>query len=401
MFSKTRKHHPCAWAAVGILILINMSAVVFVSKESTDPAPHHYTEDITYHTLDAKENLHVNNAENNSSQATSHEAHFGDNCQVPQISNKSTFSHPSIVPLYSDYALCIDRGAERIKFIQASVGPEGSFHISNQSPYHLSPPWTSDCGKESSKGMLLYLVLSIKRGIEGSERRMRARRLWAGELGGAGKYLFVVPRYETGEENGDILEESEEYQDILQTDLRLEDTHFHSKQVISSLYFSYLHCSSIRYSVLLLDDVFINPAVMSKFAAKETYSSNRIYGTLYRGYTPARTPSSPHHTTTYQWPWQLYPPFLGSQVQVFSEDTIPLLLQAATKVPLLKHWEVWLTGLVSLSAEVIRMGVRDFFSSSPSAGRPDCYWAGRGAVWGVGKEEEVWIHRVKNMSCPI
>ena len=60
---------------------------------------------------------------------------------------------------------------------------------------------------------------------------MRARRLWAGELGGAGKYLFVVPRYETGEENGDILEESEEYQDILQTDLRLEDTHFHSKQV--------------------------------------------------------------------------------------------------------------------------------------------------------------------------
>ena len=54
----------------------------------SDPAPHHYTEDITYHTLDAKENLHVNNAENNSSQATSHEAHFGDNCQVSGVLNR-------------------------------------------------------------------------------------------------------------------------------------------------------------------------------------------------------------------------------------------------------------------------------------------------------------------------
>ena len=49
-------------------------------------------------------------------------------------------------------------------------------------------------------------------------------------------------------------------------------------QVISSLFFSNLYCSSIRYTVLLLDDAFINTKVMDKFAAKETYAANRIYG---------------------------------------------------------------------------------------------------------------------------
>ena len=66
----------------------------------------------------------------------------------------------------------------------------------------------------------------------------------------------------------------------------------------------------------------------------------------------------------------------------------------------LQHTEIWLTGLVSLSAEIVRMGVRDLFSSFPSADRfrdrPDCYWAGRGAVWGVGRGEEGWVQRIKN-----
>ena len=51
---------------------------------------------------------------------------------------------------------------------------------------------------------------------------------------------------------------------------------------------------------------------------------------------------------------------------------------------MLQHPEIWLTGLVSLAAEVVRMGVRDLFTSWPGEGRGDCYWAGRGAVWGVG-----------------
>ena len=80
--------------------------------------------------------------------------------------------------------------------------------------------------------MLLYLVLSSKRGREGRER---VRRLWAGELGDGGSYVFIVPYVDSEKETEDLIEESEEFKDILQTYLKLSDSHAHSKQVLSHL----------------------------------------------------------------------------------------------------------------------------------------------------------------------
>ena len=112
-------------------------------------------------------------------------------------------------------------------------GPHGSIQISSASSYPISPPWTRLCDEEttSTSSMLLYLVLSSKRGREGRERRERVRRLWAGELGDCGRYVFVVPTVDTEEDTDNIIEESEEFGDILQTDWKLSDIHAHSKQV--------------------------------------------------------------------------------------------------------------------------------------------------------------------------
>ena len=58
------------------------------------------------------------------------------------------------------------------------------------------------------------------------------RRLWAGDVGDDDRYVFVVPTMETEEENVDIIEECEEFKDILQTDIKLSESHAHSKQVV-------------------------------------------------------------------------------------------------------------------------------------------------------------------------
>ena len=50
-------------------------------------------------------------------------------------------------------------------------------------------------------------------------------------------------------------------------------------------------------------------------------------GTLYRGYSPA-LPTD--------WPWQFYPPFLGREVAVFSQDTLQPVLHRASTLPLYK-----------------------------------------------------------------
>ena len=59
------------------------------------------------------------------------------------------------------------------------------------------------CDEEttSTSTMLLYLVLSSKRG---RERRERVRRLWAGEMGDGGRNVFIVPTVDTEEETVDI-----------------------------------------------------------------------------------------------------------------------------------------------------------------------------------------------------
>ena len=78
---------------------------------------------------------------------------------------------------------------------------------------------------------ILYMVVSSGRGKEGRERRERVRRLWAGEVGGEDRYVFVVPEVETEEENKEIIEESKKFEDILQTDIKLSESHDDSKQV--------------------------------------------------------------------------------------------------------------------------------------------------------------------------
>ena len=75
---------------------------------------------------------------------------------------------------------------------------------------------------------MLYLVVSNERGREGRERRERVRRLWARGGGGDDRYVFVLPDVE---DNKEIIKESEEFGDILQTDIKLSDNHANFKQV--------------------------------------------------------------------------------------------------------------------------------------------------------------------------
>eukprot|EP00090_Calanus_glacialis_P044465 TRINITY_DN79364_c0_g1_i1.p1 TRINITY_DN79364_c0_g1~~TRINITY_DN79364_c0_g1_i1.p1 ORF type:complete len:148 (-),score=10.29 TRINITY_DN79364_c0_g1_i1:34-477(-) len=126
-------------------------------------------------------------------------------------------------------------------------------------------------------------------------------------------------------------------------------------------------------------------------------------GTLHVGFSPARTATSPHFTSKQEWPWQWFPQFLGREIVVFSQDTIPFILHAATRVPLFKHSEVWLTGLVRLAAKVIRVGVRDQFvrysTDERLKDKSECYWSDRVAVWGLGREEEEWMIKLKKSLC--
>ena len=139
-------------------------------------------------------------------------------------------------------------------------------------------------------------------------------------------------------------------------------------------------------------------------------AANRVYGDLYRDYGPSRDPTTNHYVSTQTWPWPRLPPFLGPSFLLFSSDTLPRLLQVLPQVPPLPLWEVWLSGLVTIKAEVLRIGVKDFFghisrkvgitdffltrvlfrrSISFHFQAPPCSWLHFGAITGVsGAPEE-------------
>ena len=105
----------------------------------------------------------------------------------------------------------------------------------------------------------------------------------------------------------------------------------------------------------------MNPEIIESFAIAENMAANRVYGDLYRDYGPSRDPTTNHYVSTQTWPWPRLPPFLGPSFLLFSSDTLPRLLQVLPQVPPFPLWEVWLSGLVAIKAEVLRIGVKDFF----------------------------------------
>ena len=121
-------------------------------------------------------------------------------------------------------------------------------------------------------------------------------------------------------------------------------------------------CPIVRYLALVQEDVYVNVEVIESFATAETMAANRVYGDLHRDFGPSRDPSSTHYVPSYMWPWPRFPPFLGPNFLLFSSDTIPRLLHSLPLVPPFSLWEVWLSGLVGIQAEVLRIGVKDFFA---------------------------------------
>ena len=109
-----------------------------------------------------------------------------------------------------------------------------------------------------------------------------------------------------------------------------------------------------------------------------------------------------HFISREEWPWDLLPPFLDPHVMMFSQDTLPLLLQQAGRVPVMKYPEIWLSSLLALRAGVIRVGLKDWFGPVGRDRRGRCDWSTVAAVWGVetAEKERDWVKHMQRTTCP-
>ena len=92
------------------------------------------------------------------------------------------------------------------------------------------------------------------------------------------------------------------------------------KLAVAALDWSRRVWAGAQFTVLARDSLLVNTAAVSGLAARHAVSGNRVLGALYKRYSPARAPGAPHHTPAREWPWRLYPPFLGPHLAIFSQD---------------------------------------------------------------------------------
>jgi len=334
------------------------------------------------------------------------------NCLISTETNRSVFSSPVIVDMYSDYVTCLvgagGGATPSINVIKSAVNEaDGSLHISSQ-VQTVKPSWSDDCSLDSLQGTggekLLYMILIKDRGKAGVERRSTIRRLWAAALPSGQRYVFVTS---AGDAGADLEAERLLYDDVLQLDLLPSDLYSEHKALLLSLYFSLSRCRSVQHTVLLDQNVLVNPTAMERLSDREATAANRVYGLMYRNFSPARHRKADHFTSRAEWPWELLPALLDRHVMMFSQDTLPLVLHHANTVPVFKHPEIWLSSLICLKAGIIRVGLKDWFSLLPVDGRGemrgwDCHTA---AVWSLHPRQSqhvqrYWGNMLEKTTCP-
>ena len=209
------------------------------------------------------------------------------------------------------------------------AGEEGNLVTMNQIYFSILPSWTQSVpdGRRQESGIMFVIICNLA-GEQGKRQRQLMRNLWAKNLPQPHNIVFLVTYNNVLSD--ELLQESELHDDIVGLHVDDHDHYLAHKQALTSLLFSQTYSYQSDYTALLSDDVYVNMEAMTEMAIKHKYSSNRVFGSLYRHYSPARSISAPHFTSLDEWPWTWYPPFLDPHIIIFSQDSLPHILHHST-----------------------------------------------------------------------
>ena len=88
-----------------------------------------------------------------------------------------------------------------------------------------------------------------------AQERSNIRQTWAKVLPDKVKVIFMLGQEE---DNKDLIQEFQTYEDILQTDVPVDDNAHEFKQILIMLSWIYHNCPSLRYVLKTTSDTYIN-----------------------------------------------------------------------------------------------------------------------------------------------
>ncbi|KAH0949039.1 hypothetical protein HN011_011220 [Eciton burchellii] len=201
-----------------------------------------------------------------------------------------------------------------------------------------------------------YLLIIICSAVANQEARTAIRSTWANKYNldnlynSTVKIAFLLGQSDNDTLNNIIVEESSQYNDIIQE--RFLDTYNNlTLKSVMMLKWMTSHCDQIKYLMKTDDDMFINiPLLLQTLRSRR--QSETLLGSLICNAKPISDPKNKWYTPKYMYSEKTYPNYLSGTGYVMSMSVASKLYQAALVTPLLHLEDVYITGLCAKRARV-------------------------------------------------
>ncbi|XP_042205706.1 uncharacterized protein LOC121854958 isoform X1 [Homarus americanus] len=166
---------------------------------------------------------------------------------------------------------------------------------------------------------------------------------------------FVIGRTTNNNVQSNIDKENELFGDIIQANF-IDHYSNLTLKTISMFEWVKTYCSESRFILKTDDDMFINMPLLLNFVDAKLKEQRVMYGRMAKGWKPVRNKKSKYYIDTSIYSKSKYPDFLTGPAYLFTSDVVDDIYQKALDTTFFVLEDVLITGIVSESLRIKRIG---------------------------------------------
>ena len=228
----------------------------------------------------------------------------------------------------------------------------------------------------SNTTQLLVFVLSHH---NNKVRRMATRNTWANISNSQRpafmqkhatiqefKIVFVFGVHALAQKNRDLVQENQQYGDVLQMDFEESYANLTLK-ALAGLNWTHQHCPSVKYVMKIDDDIFVNVPILLQWL-NEGQNTRMMAGYCISHSRARRSryidPDDHWFVSCDDFPFAIYPPYAAGHGYVISSDLIGELLWMANRIRPIRTEDAYITGILRKATGDVRLRCGSGFSAA-------------------------------------
>jgi len=211
-------------------------------------------------------------------------------------------------------------------------------------------------------GIDLNLLIFVFSRVDAFKQRKAIRTTWALNMNNHKsqmKVLFVLGSSHSDSVQNKVIKEDIKYNDIIQWDF-IDNYYNCTLKAIGILRWTLFHCKNVKFIMKTDDDILVNPISLNQFINDIKNSKNIIYGTLAKGWKPARSKSYKWYVSYESYSPSKYPDFIVGAYIISQDSIYPIYTEILNSLPALSFEDVYITGIIAQKCHIMRIDTDKF-----------------------------------------